>query len=519
MLGPKMRRVYEEGRFSSLFERSRSIRFAIGILSISIILNVVSYASDKNVELLLMTLLVLLSAFVYLRVALPEVARSNSRVLLLAVAGILNLMATKVIFVLAQPDFTRFLGNEVPIAIYLAPAFAPMLLSTLIGPRVGIFVTVFMSIQSAIMLNFSFPLLVISLLTGLMAVYFTQDVRRRSHLIRAGVYVGLTSMICALSVGFLGVKSLETIISYDLWHTLIQQCFGAVLVGIMTALLVSGLLPIFEYFFKITTNISWLELSDFNHPLLKEMSTKAAGTYHHSLNVANLAESAAEAIGANALMCRVASCFHDIGKLVKPEYFVENINIDHNPHDKLTPQMSALIISAHVKEGVALALKYKLNNAIIDIIREHHGTSLIYYFYRRAKQQEQDSIEGSKIFKTNEDDVPKVDENTFRYQGPKPQTRESGIITICDTLEAASRSLQKPTPQRIEELVREIIEAKLLDGQLDETSLTMKDLNKIGERLTFMITNMLHTRISYPKDDENQPSTKTKITSISAFKN
>ena len=202
--------------------------------------------------------------------------------------------------------------------------------------------------------------------------------------------------------------------------------------GIVTAMIVGGALPMLENLFRITTDISWLEASDLNHPLLRRMTIEAPGTYHHSLVVANLAESAAEAIGANATLCRVCSYFHDVGKLVKPEYFTENMNFERNPHDDLAPTMSALIIIAHVKEGVDLALKHRLNQRIIDIIQEHHGTSLVHYFYQRALQQQEDARAGGKIMKLREDDVPEVHEESFRYSGPKPQTKESAIISLAD---------------------------------------------------------------------------------------
>src|SRR5437867_11877641 len=198
------------------------------------------------------------------------------------------------------------------------------------------------------------------------------------------------------------------------------------------------------------------------------MTIEAPGTYHHSLVVANLAESAAEAVGANATLCRVCSYFHDVGKLVKPEYFTENMNFERNPHDDLAPTMSALIIIAHVKEGVDLALKYKLNHRIIDIIQEHHGTSLVYYFYQRALQQQEDARAGGKIMNMRAEDIPEVQEESFRYGGPKPQTRESGIISIADAVESASRCMEKVTPTRLEQLIRDIIEKRVMDGQLDE---------------------------------------------------
>ncbi len=178
------------------------------------------------------------------------------------------------------------------------------------------------------------------------------------------------------------------------------------------------------------------------------MTIEAPGTYHHSLVVANLAESAAEAIGANATLCRVCSYFHDVGKLVKPEYFTENMNFERNPHDDLAPTMSALIIIAHVKEGVDLALKHGLNQQVIDVIQQHHGTSLVFYFYNRALQQQEDARAGGKIMKMREEDIPEVSEESFRYSGPKPQTRESAIISLADMVESASRSLEKPTPAK-----------------------------------------------------------------------
>ena len=183
------------------------------------------------------------------------------------------------------------------------------------------------------------------------------------------------------------------------------------------------------------------------------------------------------------------------------------MNFERNPHDDLAPTMSALIIIAHVKEGVDLALKHRLNRRIIDIIQEHHGTSLVYYFYKRALQQQEDARTGGKIMKLREDDVPEVREETFRYPGPKPQTKESAIVSLADIVESASRSLEKPTPQKIEQLVSELISQRIADGQLVECDLTLRDLNLIAERFRFTLMTMLHTRIAYPKQD-------SKITSI-----
>src|SRR4029077_1068948 len=220
-----------------------------------------------------------------------------------------------------------------------------------------------------------------------------------------------------------------------------------------------------------------------------------------SLVVANLAEAAAESIGANATLCRVCSYFHDVGKLVKPEYFTENMSFERNPHDDLAPSMSALIIIAHVKEGVDLALKHNLNQQIIDIIQQHHGTSLVYYFYQRALQQQEDARAGGKIMNIREEDIPEVREESFRYGGPKPQTKESAIVSLADMVESASRSIEKPTPQKIEQLIEELIEERIADGQLDECDLTLGEIKMIKQRFRFTLMTMLHTRIAYPKHE------------------
>ncbi len=342
------------------------------------------------------------------------------------------------------------------------------------------------------------PLLITSLISGFTAVSLTLQVRRRSKLIRAGFYVGLAIWLLSLTFGLIGPINWFYPTAND-WGMIGLQSALAIGNGILTATLVGGALPVLENLFGITTDISWLEASDLNHPLLRRMTIEAPGTYHHSLVVANLAEAAAEAIGANATLCRVCSYFHDVGKLVKPEYFTENMSFERNPHDDLAPTMSALIIIAHVKEGVDLALKYRLNQRIIDIIQEHHGTSVVRYFYQRALQQHEDARAGGKIMKLREDDIPEVREESFRYGGPKPQTKESAIVSLADTVESASRSLEKPTPQKIETLVNELIDERISDRQLDDCDLTLGELKVIADRFRFTLLMMLHSRIAYPK--------------------
>lgn len=448
----------------------------------------------------LVALLFFGAAVVQLWINQPNTFRRGSRLLLVFGVMLVQLAATKLILVLCYSETVAWLRPEM--ATVLAPyAFAPLVLSVLLGRNHGLYAAVFVSLWTRILFGeFDAPLFVLAVISGFTAVYLTLQVRRRSRLVRAGLGVGVALWLLSLAFGFIGPINLFTPSAND-WSTLGVQSALAILNGIVTATIVGGILPMFEHLFRITTDISWLEASDLNHPLLKRMTIEAPGTYHHSLVVANLAEAAAEAIGANGTLCRVCAYFHDIGKLVKPDYFTENMNFERNPHDDLAPTMSALIIIAHVKEGVDLALKHNLNRRIVDIIQEHHGTSLVYYFYKRALQQQEDARAGGKIMKLREEDVPEVKEESFRYAGPKPQTKESAIVSLADMVESASRSLEKPTPQKIEQLVNDLIEQRIADRQLDECDLTLAELRIITERFRFTLMTMLHTRIAYPKQD------------------
>jgi putative nucleotidyltransferase with HDIG domain len=258
------------------------------------------------------------------------------------------------------------------------------------------------------------------------------------------------------------------------------------LCGMSVAAVVSLILPVIEYFFKVTTDISLLELLDLNQPLMKNLMVTAPGTYHHSVIVGNLAESAAEIVGANPLLARVSAYYHDIGKIKMPEYFVENQSSTVSKHDKLTPHMSSMIITNHVKEGIELARTYKLPEPIIEIIEQHHGTMLISYFYQKAKEREGNGTPA---------------EQDYRYLGPKPQTRVAALVMMADSVEAASRVLADPTPARIASLVDRIINHIFLEGQLDECELTLKDIHEIKKRFTYILTGIFHKRVDYPGFD------------------
>ncbi len=274
--------------------------------------------------------------------------------------------------------------------------------------------------------------------------------------------------------------------------------FAGIINGIFTSTIFLGIIPIVEILFRYTSELRLLELGSLEHPLLQEFSKKAPGSYQHSILVGRLSESAAKEINANSLLARVGAYFHDIGKINKPLYFIENIsNSRENKHNNITPNMSALILISHVKEGVELAKKYKLGDEIVDIIQQHHGTSLIKFFYKKALEiHEGDSKQD-------------IDEKNFRYPGPKPKTKEAGIIMLADVIEASSRTLNDPTPARIKGFVKNMIESILNDGQLDECRLTLKELTTIRNSFVNTLTSIYHHRIEYPKDDKHNTAKKT----------
>jgi putative nucleotidyltransferase with HDIG domain len=495
----KLRRRRARSELKRNLEYALSIKVVIfAVFAGGLAFLVFSGQQPEPTKNFVIALLVLATAITQLWINQPRSFSRSSRILLIFGVILVQLAVTKLLLVLCNSGNYRFLKPEMA-GLIMPYAFAPLVLSVLLGRHHGLYAAFFVSLWSSMLFGpIDAPLLVTSLISGFTAVSLTLQVRRRGQLIRAGFWVGLAILLLSLAFGLIGPINWFYPTAND-WGMIGFQSALAIGNGILTATLVGGALPILENLFQITTDISWLEASDLNHPLLRRMTIEAPGTYHHSLVVANLAEAAAEAIGANATLCRVCAYFHDVGKLVKPEYFTENMSFERNPHDDLAPTMSALIIVAHVKEGVDLALKYRLNQRIIDIIQEHHGTSLVRYFYQRALQQHEDARAGGKIMKLREDDIPAVKEESFRYGGPKPQTKESAIVSLADTVESASRSLEKPTPQKIETLVNELIEERISDRQLDDCDLTLGELKIIAERFRFTLLMMLHSRIAYPK--------------------
>ena len=311
-----------------------------------------------------------------------------------------------------------------------------------------------------------------------------RKIRSRTKLVSVGLIVAVIVLPTSLGVDYmLGQPFGWAVTKNALWFA-----GGAAVAG----LLMTGVLPFLERIFDIQTDISLLELSDANHPLLKELVQRAPGTYNHSINVASMSEAAAEAIGANGLLCRVAAYFHDVGKLRKPEYFIENQAGGANKHDDLAPTMSTLVIIAHVKDGTEIARKHRLPRRITDLIEQHHGTTLVEYFYRRAEQQMLEKNE-------NPDQDAALDEGDFRYPGPKPQTPEAAVMMLADTVESASRALRDPAPARIEGLVKTVAKKKMDDGQFDECQITIEQLNSIAESLIKSLNAMYHARVKYPE--------------------
>lgn len=402
----------------------------------------------------------------------------------------------------------RFLPLIIPYAL------APLTLSVLLGSTVGFSACLLGALWWAVLQDRvdQVPLLMV-LTSGVVAVLATLKVRRRSRLLRAGFYSGVAVCILGFLTDLIG-PVVWGIPQLNDWSQIGIESIAAIGTGVLTAVLVSGSLPLLENVFRITTEISLLEMADLNHPLLRRLSMEAPGTYHHSLAMANLAEACAEKINANSTLCRVAAYYHDIGKLVKPEYFVENIPAGVNPHDDLTPTMSALIILSHVKDGVDLAIRNKLNRRIIEAIQQHHGTTLVEFFYQRACRQERDARAGGSLMKIRQEDIPKVSEENFRYPGPKPQSIEAVILGLADAAESASRSLERPTLQRLDDLVHDLMQDRINDGQYDEAPVTMAQLQEIAATLVSCLASMHHTRIGYKKGDAKERAAQEKTASV-----
>lgn len=360
--------------------------------------------------------------------------------------------------------------------LYLVPVVAAGMLTTLLfNVELAIGAVIVTALYSGLIAGQDFRFLLIWLLGGLFAIYTVAHIKHRTDLARGGFLVSLVIGGLAIAMTFISTSlSLEEMASNLGW---------GLAGGMVASILTIGVLPFLEKVFGITTDIRLVELSYANQPILRELMIKAPGTYNHSVMTGNLAESAAELVGANPLLARVGAYYHDIGKIKRPLFFVENQIGGENPHDHTNPNLSCLIITSHVKEGVEIAESEGLPKEIIDVIKEHHGTSIVSYFYHRAKEN---------LVKEE------VCESDFRYSGFRPRSREAALVMLADSVEAAARTIAKPTPNRLEQLIKRVIQQKLDDGQLSESDLTLKDLDRIITSFTQILISIYHTRIEYP---------------------
>jgi putative nucleotidyltransferase with HDIG domain len=370
---------------------------------------------------------------------------------------------------------------------YLTPLFAGVMLVTFeLGRRGGTAFAILVAIFFTLMIGKDLDFFATAFLAMLLAVYQCHKITFKSQILRAGTISGLVFGVGAFWMSALGELK---------WSVGLGQAAGGLLSGVGNGLLAIFLLSPLERLFRLTSNVRLQELSDFNHRLLRQLQLYAPGTYHHSLMVANVAEQAALEVGANGLLCRVAAYFHDVGKIAKPEYFIEN-QTDGNPHTKKVPRISALIIKSHVRDGIEIARAGGIPLRVIQVMAEHHGTTLMQYFYHKAQRlREESASDGS-----GERDV---DESFYRYDGPKPQSLESAILMLVDSCEAASRTLQKVTPQSVEHLVHSIFQTKIEDGQLDDCAITFHQIRALEKSIGISLVNMLHSRISYAPRQKN----------------
>jgi putative nucleotidyltransferase with HDIG domain len=385
---------------------------------------------------------------------------SNSKLLIIAIVLCIN-----TIFVLG----INIISN------YIIPySFLVMLMLLIFDPLIAFVVGIPSTLITFCITNFNIEVGIIYLVGCLFGIIFSYNSYQRNNLVFSGLIIGLLNGIVIFALGLLN--------NIDIIDNLISSLEG-IAGGIISAILSIGVLPAFEQMFDITTPIKLLELSNPNQPLLKKMLFEAPGTYHHSILVGNLAEAAAEEVGANSLLARVGAYYHDVGKIKRPYFFKENQITNDNPHDKITPKLSTMIITSHVKDGIELANKYRIPNSIKKMIEEHHGTTLVRYFYAMALEDGNENIE----------------ESTFRYEGPKPSTKESAIVMLADSVEAAVRSLSSPAISDLEKMVYKIVDEKVADGQLNECELTLKELESIKASFVKVLIGIFHSRIEYPE--------------------
>lgn len=431
---------------------------------------------------------ILLSATIFCIIFVPNLFRERRNGI--ALAGTLIFLDTALVRLLVgiieSPRFEQIFAHTENIQIWLSvPTIVAVLSVVMLGTPLAVITSMTAAAVTALMLGGSVECLLVSAVAVVTSVYIARDARKRSVLLRAGFYAGIATALTSLLVGFHDGTD---------WQSVAYNFVSSVAVGGISGVVASGVLSVFEGIFKTTSNITLLELADYDHPLLRRLQVVAPGTFLHSVMVADFAAKAAQAAGANAVLCRCAALYHDVGKTLKPEFFTENQKAGmENPHEQLTPSMSALIIKSHVREGVELAEEYHLPRPVCDVIRQHHGRSLVGYFIRKAQQL---------AVLSGDDSL--VDESNYRYDGPRPQTMEAAILMLCDIVEASSRSLKKVTQQAIEDLVEKLIFERVKDGELSDCPITLRQIEIIRKSLVNSVLMSYHKRISYSDDEKEK---------------
>jgi putative nucleotidyltransferase with HDIG domain len=373
----------------------------------------------------------------------------------------------------------RVIGSIDTLSIYLTPlAIAPIILTVFLNSRIGLVTAFFLPLMVSLISGPDSQFVMSATLAGIAATYNSRDLKDRLQ------FYAITPGLILLA--YLLVHTGFTLSRFTDMRSWVEPLlyFG---INAISILLIYPIVMLFERLFDMTTDFTLLELSDTNHPLLKELMNKAPGTFHHSLQVGNLSEAAANEIGANALLCRTAALYHDIGKMKRPYYFTENQS-GQNEHDNIKPSMSAMIIKDHVTQGVQMAREHKLPQAIIDFIQTHHGTTLVSFFYKKAKETSENPDE--------------IKEESFRYDGPLPFSKETGILMLADTVEAASRSLKDPTYTKLENLIDKLVDHKMDGKQLSRTPLTFKEIEKIKGVFLTILSGIYHSRVEYPEEQK-----------------
>jgi putative nucleotidyltransferase with HDIG domain len=425
----------------------------------------------------LLVLFVLGTLYFYVRFLETRPVMSAKRLYLLGTVVLLGILINRFLLVILQSLGQSFPFIPIHSFYYILPvALGSVLLTVLFDAQTAFGGAIALSILTTLMVTDEVTFLLFGLVGAIVGAFSIRRSQDRTTFFKAGSWVAVAN-VCTI-LAFIPIYGWSAPgLAYDL--------VGGVVNGVVVALFGSTLLPVLEYLFGTATDLKLLELSNLNHPLLKQLMKTAPGTYHHSLMLGELSEAASEAIDANALLCRVGAYYHDIGKVKKPAYFIENQMDAMNRHDKLSPSLSSLICISHVKDGVEMALEHRLPAAIVDLIPQHHGTRLVTYFYEKAKDSQ-------------DPDLGEVKEEDYRYPGPKPQTREAAILMLADAVEAAARTLTDPTPARVQGLVSRIVNVVFIEGELSECDLTLKDLHRIAKAFVRVLTAIHHHRVDYP---------------------